>query len=167
MHRSELEDQLGISWNKVRDIIRRSDYDNDGVVDYRDFLDTVKNYRLNTEQTSTLKSLVRAFAYAEEFSCCPPRLKFLTGCLNITEKFLLKLFFMVLTMIICSSDPQTLERNYCELFFISLILNFTTHSILVKKETKLKIMKKICPHTKLVRKFRIQSFANSNLVKGE
>ena len=35
MHRSELEDQLGISWNKVSDIIRRSDYDNDGVVDYR------------------------------------------------------------------------------------------------------------------------------------
>ena len=87
MHRSELEDQLGISWTKVRDIIRRSDYDNDGVVDYRDFLDTVKNYRLNTEQTSTLKSLVRAFAYAEEFSCCPPRLKFLTGYLNIAEKF--------------------------------------------------------------------------------
>ena len=88
MHRSELEDQLGISWTKVRDIIRRSDYDNDGVVDYRDFLDTVKNYRLNTEQTSTLKSLVRAFAYAEEYSCWPPRLKFLTGCLNITGKFL-------------------------------------------------------------------------------
>ena len=35
MHRSELEDQLGISWNKVRDIIRRSDPDNDGVVVYK------------------------------------------------------------------------------------------------------------------------------------
>ena len=73
MHRSELEDQLGISWTKVRDIIRRSDYDRDGIVEYKDFLETVQNYRLNTEQTSTLKSLVRAFAYAEEYSCWPPR----------------------------------------------------------------------------------------------
>lgn len=73
MHRRELEDQLGISWNKVRDIIRRSDLDRDGVIEYRDFLQTVKNYRLNTEQASTLKSLVRAFAYAEEFTCLPPR----------------------------------------------------------------------------------------------
>lgn len=73
MHRHELEDQLGISWNKVRDIIRRSDYDRDGIIVYRDFLETVKQYRLNTEQSSTLKSLVRAFAYAEEFSCIPPR----------------------------------------------------------------------------------------------
>jgi len=88
MHRSELEDQLGISWTKVRDIIRRSDYDNDGVVDYRDFLDTVKNYRLNTEQTSTLKSLVRAFAYAEEFSCCPPRW-FMIGITVIETAFFL------------------------------------------------------------------------------
>ena len=73
MHRTELEDQLGISWNKVRDIIRRSDRDRDGIILYKDFLDTVKQYRLNTEQASTLKSIVCAFAYAEEFTCVPPR----------------------------------------------------------------------------------------------
>ena len=71
MHRSELEDQLGISWTKVKDIIRRSPKDEDGMVEYKDFLDTVKRYRLSTEQASTLKSLVKAFAYAEEFTCYP------------------------------------------------------------------------------------------------
>jgi rhomboid-related protein 1/2/3 len=74
MHRSELEDQLGITWTKVREIIRRADYDNDGIVEYKDFLETVKQYRLNTEQESVLQSLVKAFAYAEEFTCFPPRL---------------------------------------------------------------------------------------------
>jgi len=71
MHRSELENQLGLSWNKVREIIRRSDLNRDGKVEYREFLITLRNYRLNTEQDSTLKSLVRAFAYAEEFTCTP------------------------------------------------------------------------------------------------
>ena len=73
MHRSELEDQLGISWTKVKDIIRRSPKDKDGMVEYKDFLETVKRYRLSTEQASTLKSLVKAFAYAEEFTCFPPK----------------------------------------------------------------------------------------------
>ena len=73
MHRSELEDQLGISWTKVKDIIRRSPRDEEGMVEYKDFLETVKRYRLSTEQSSTLKSLVKAFAYAEEFTCIPPK----------------------------------------------------------------------------------------------
>ena len=73
MHREELQNQLGISWYKIRDIIRRSDINGDGVIEYGEFLQTVRRYRLNTEQASTLKSLVRAFAYAEEFTCWPPR----------------------------------------------------------------------------------------------
>ncbi len=36
------------------------------------FLEVVQQYRLSTEQASTLSSLGRAFAYAEEFSCRPP-----------------------------------------------------------------------------------------------
>ena len=62
--------QLGISWNKIKDIIRRSS-DENGNINYRDFLEVVSRYRLNTEQASTLKSLVKAFAYVEEFSCSP------------------------------------------------------------------------------------------------
>ncbi len=36
------------------------------------FLEVVQQYRLSTEQASTLASLGKAFAYAEEFSCWPP-----------------------------------------------------------------------------------------------
>lgn len=92
MSRRELEDKLGISWNKIREIIRRSDRNGDGVIEYRTFLETVQRYRLSTEQarwtkkwfrnlqlnfsfgffSSKLKSLVAAFAYAEEFTCNPP-----------------------------------------------------------------------------------------------
>jgi hypothetical protein len=36
------------------------------------FLETVRNYRLTTEQASTLQSVAKAFAYAEEFTCWPP-----------------------------------------------------------------------------------------------
>lgn len=87
MHRSELEDQLGISWYKVRDIIRRSDVNRDGIITYKDFLETVKNYRLNTEQASVLKNVVRAFAYAEEFTCMPFRWFMLTITLIETGFF--------------------------------------------------------------------------------
>ena len=94
MHRDELQNQLGetllfirssyllstinpcirinipgISWNKIGEIIRRSDFDRDGEIEYKDFLETVKRYRLSTEQATTLNSIVKAFAYAEEFSC--------------------------------------------------------------------------------------------------
>lgn len=74
MHRSELEDQLGISIYKIREIIRRADIDRDGEVEYKDFLHVVRQYRLSSEQESTLKGIVRAFAYAEEFTCNPPTL---------------------------------------------------------------------------------------------
>jgi hypothetical protein len=88
MHRSELEDQLGITWTKVREIIRRGDYDNDSIVEYKDFLETVKQYRLNTEQESVLQSLVKAFAYAKEFTCFPPRLFMVVITLIETAFFL-------------------------------------------------------------------------------
>ena len=42
------------------------------------FLETVRHYRLTTEQASTLKSVAKAFAYAEEFSCWPPTLFMIT-----------------------------------------------------------------------------------------
>ena len=45
--------------NKVRDILRRSDVHRNGQIEYKVFLETVQNYRLTTEQASTLKSLVR------------------------------------------------------------------------------------------------------------
>ena len=38
------------------------------------FLEVVQHYRLSTEQASTLASLGKAFAYAEEFTCRPPTL---------------------------------------------------------------------------------------------
>lgn len=41
MRRGELQN-LGISWHRLRDIIQRSDYDGDGVVHYKDFLETVQ-----------------------------------------------------------------------------------------------------------------------------
>ena len=72
--RYELEDRLGISWNKIKEIIRRSDVNRNGIIEYRNFLETVKRYRLTTEQESNLKGIVRSFAYAEEFSCWPPTL---------------------------------------------------------------------------------------------
>lgn len=36
------------------------------------FLEVVQQYRLSTEQATTLASLAKAFAYAEEFTCWPP-----------------------------------------------------------------------------------------------
>ena len=70
-HRNVLENQLGISWNRVKEIVRRTPKDDNGNIDYKDFLETVKRYRLNTEQGTALKSIVRSFAYAEEFTCVP------------------------------------------------------------------------------------------------
>lgn len=72
MPRAELEDELGISVYKVRDIIRRSDVNKTGEIKYEDFLRTVCQYRISSEQASTLKSIVKGLAYAEEFTCYPP-----------------------------------------------------------------------------------------------
>ena len=37
-------------------------------------LDVIQEYRLNSEQETTLASVARVFAYVEEFSCSPPTL---------------------------------------------------------------------------------------------
>ena len=49
------------------------------MIEYRTFLETLKNYRLTTEQETKLKGAVRAFAYAEEFTCYPPTLFMILG----------------------------------------------------------------------------------------
>ena len=73
-HRSwdELENVYGVSRHKINEILRRADVNRDGEIEYREFLEVIKRYRLTTEQEGTLKELVAAFAYAEEFSCMPP-----------------------------------------------------------------------------------------------
>ena len=73
------ENKLGISWNKIQSIIRRADVNRNGIIEYRTFLETLKNYRLTTEQETKLKGAVRAFAYAEEFTCYPPTLFMILG----------------------------------------------------------------------------------------
>ena len=65
---------MGISRNKIKSIIKRADVNNNGTIEYTNFLETVKQYRLSSEQEYKMKELVRAFAYAEEFTCCPPTL---------------------------------------------------------------------------------------------
>ena len=72
MSRVDLEEKFGISIHKIKDIIRRADIHKNGNIEYKAFLETVKRYRLSSEQESTLKGFVRAFAYAEEFTCMPP-----------------------------------------------------------------------------------------------
>ena len=78
MFHPSLENKFGVSWNKIQAIIRRTPKRN-GMIEYRAFLETLKNYRLNTEQEGKLKGAVRAFAYAEEFTCYPPTLFMILG----------------------------------------------------------------------------------------
>lgn len=70
----ELENRLGINFLKVDDILNRVKPEKDGSISYKKFLVAVKEYRLNSEQETRLKSLVRIFAFTEEFSCKPPTL---------------------------------------------------------------------------------------------
>ena len=74
-----LENNLGVSWNKIKSIIRRADVNRNGIIDYKTFLETLKQYRLTTEQETKLKGAVRAFAYAEEFTCSPPTIFMILG----------------------------------------------------------------------------------------
>ena len=48
--RFTLEQDFGISWNRVRDIVRQSDVDRNGIIKYKEFLKTLSRYRLTTEQ---------------------------------------------------------------------------------------------------------------------
>jgi len=83
LNRMELEGRLGITPNKVDDILQRSERLSrmrnkgkeklqDGEIKYKAFIEVVRAYRLNTEQETTLRNVVRVFAYVEEFSCSPP-----------------------------------------------------------------------------------------------
>ncbi|CAB4058757.1 RHBDL1_2_3 [Lepeophtheirus salmonis] len=68
----ELQDHLGISIHKIKEIISRSDKDNDGIIFYCDWIETIRKYRLKTEGETRLRSIGKAFAFAEEFTCSPP-----------------------------------------------------------------------------------------------
>jgi len=83
LSRQELEGKLGISTNKVEDILGRSERKTarvrggehkPGQIDYKIFLEVVSHYRLTSEQATTLSQAVRVFAYVEEFTCTPPTL---------------------------------------------------------------------------------------------
>ena len=65
-------EDLGISLHKVKQILRRADKHKTGRVKYKDFLVTVGEYRLNSEQESKLRQFVHALAYVEEFHSWPP-----------------------------------------------------------------------------------------------
>eukprot|EP00092_Neocalanus_flemingeri_P002773 GFUD01002970.1.p1 GENE.GFUD01002970.1~~GFUD01002970.1.p1 ORF type:complete len:434 (-),score=114.84 GFUD01002970.1:63-1364(-) len=82
LNRLELEGRLGISYNKVEDLLDRAERKTvvmdrknkvqKGEIKYKAFMEVVRDYRLTTEQESTLKNAVRVFAFVEEFSCTPP-----------------------------------------------------------------------------------------------
>ena len=63
----------------MQSVIRRADTNRDGTVDYEQFLKTVSDYRLKTEQAGRLKQIGKALAYAEEFTCWPPKLFIILG----------------------------------------------------------------------------------------
>jgi hypothetical protein len=55
-------------------VLSRADANKTGTVEYEKFLETVSSYRLKTEQASKIKQIGTALAYAEEFTCSPPKL---------------------------------------------------------------------------------------------
>jgi len=83
LSRLELEGRLGVSANKVEDLLdraerRTADMDRSsnkvqkGEIKYKAFIEVLREYRMTTEQESTIKNAVRVFAFVEEFSCKPP-----------------------------------------------------------------------------------------------
>jgi len=93
MSRLELEGRLGITSNKVEDLLERAEIrtramstknkTQKGEIKYKAFMEVVRDYRLTTEQESTLKNAVRVFAFVEEFSCKPPT--FVMGFITLLE----------------------------------------------------------------------------------
>ena len=70
-------EKLGISRNHLHQLLQRADRldtSNKGTITYEEFLETLSKYRLNTEQASRMKQIGTALAYAEEFTCTPPKL---------------------------------------------------------------------------------------------
>ena len=80
--KNNILEKHGISRNKLQSVIRRADRNRNGKVEYEDFLETVSDYRLKTEQASKITQIGKALAYAEEFTCWPPKLFIILG--NIT-----------------------------------------------------------------------------------
>lgn len=83
LNKTEIEGRLGISINKIDEILQRAERVTkarskgkrklqEGEIKYKAFIDVVREYRLNTEQETTLRNAVRVFAFVEEFSCSPP-----------------------------------------------------------------------------------------------
>lgn len=70
----ELENRLGITFNKIDTIFRRLRPEKDGRISYKKFLEEVRLYRVSSEQESRTRQIVRIFAFTEEFSCVPPTL---------------------------------------------------------------------------------------------
>jgi len=89
MNRLELEGRLGITSNKVDELLDRAERKTmkmnrvKGEIKYKAFMEVVREYRLTTEQESTLKNVVRVFAFVEEFSCKPPT--FVMGIITLLE----------------------------------------------------------------------------------
>ena len=69
-----LIENMGISRNHLHAVLQRADHSKSGTITYEQFLETVSSYRLNTEQASKIKQIGTALAYAEEFTCTPPKL---------------------------------------------------------------------------------------------
>jgi len=102
LNRTELEGRLGLSSHKVEEILNRAEKKSrqkypkfaKGEIHYKVFLEVIQEYRLTTEQASTLKTATKVFAYVEEFSCKPPT--FVMMFLTLIE--LVLYLFTVFTM---------------------------------------------------------------------
>lgn len=114
--RTELEGRLGISSHKLDEILRRAEVRtkemagkkmvHKGEIKYKAFIEVVREYRLNTEQETKLESMIRVFAFVEEFSCSPPTLVML----GLT---LLELVMFVYTCVtITQSDSRPLPITW-------------------------------------------------------
>ncbi|TRY70811.1 hypothetical protein TCAL_10009 [Tigriopus californicus] len=64
----------GLSWTKIREVLKRADKNGDGKAQYGDFLLALQHYRIDSEECGPFKKMVRAFAYVEEFHTFPPPL---------------------------------------------------------------------------------------------
>ena len=69
-----IAESLGISRNHLQSVISKADKNKTGSIEYEKFLEVVGSYRLKTEQATKIKQIGTAIAYAEEFTCTPPKL---------------------------------------------------------------------------------------------
>lgn len=114
--REELEGRLGISSHKVDEILRRAEVRtremagkkmvHKGEIKYKAFIEVVREYRLNTEQETKFKAMVRVFAFVEEFSCTPPTL------VMIAITLLELVMFVYISISISESDTHPLPITW-------------------------------------------------------